>query len=442
MRNSTLASFIILALTNAGPAGAAEVRVSLPEAIDLALSGNQALKATRERALATHSRAGITDRLLWPRVSLTSQWSRTDNAAMVFMGKLNSGVIEERDFAPATLNDPRARSQMSTRLSIEAPLDPFGRFTSLKGAGRAMARSADEASREQALDLRHRVTEAYGHAAVSREAVSVVEAALTASRSREAETEARVGEGAALRADLLRLRARRREREAEVAARMADQSGAEAVLSELLGAGGDTTFVPSGLLTPASEPLADETVLVAKALSNRPALEALRLQAEAATRVAEADHKARLPELGVFAQLTDDRGGFSEGRPSYAVGGFLRMSIFDPAKNARQAEAQLTARAAELDLWAAMDEVRRSVRTARERVRSSLAAMDAAKGGAEEGQEALRVVQERRREGLATLTDELETEAASVGAQLRELSAQVEVAIAEAALARVTGGTK
>ena len=176
-----------------------------------------------------------------------------------------------------------------------------------------------------------------------------MEAALAASRSREAEVEARVAEGAALRSDLLRVRARRREREAEVAAREADRSAALALLNELLGSSGEDNVIPSGLPSLATTPVEDESALMARALSNRPMLLALRLQADAATRVAEADLKSRLPEVGVFAQLTDDRGGFSEGRQSYAIGGFVRVSVFDPAKNARQTEAQLNARSIELD---------------------------------------------------------------------------------------------
>lgn len=431
-----------LGLAFSGAAVAEEVRVSLTEALSIAATGNSSLRAVRERALAAHARADQTDRLLWPRVNFNSDWSRTNNAAMVFMGRLTSGVIEERDFAPALLNDPRSRSQLATRLSIEAPIDPFGRLRPIREASQAMAKSVDAASREHALELRQRVTEVYALAAVSQERSAVVEAALAAARARETEIEALVSEGAALRADLLRVKARRREREAELASLAAERAGSLAILNEMLGSPADTTYVTGDLPSAASGPIEDENVLIARALSNRPGLEALKLQAEAATHKADADRKSRLPEMGVFAQLTDDRGGFSEGSQSYAVGGFFRVSLFDPARNARQAEALINARASELDHRAQADNVRRSVRQAREQVRARIAAMEAARGGAEEGQEALRVVQERRREGLATLTDELETEAAVLGAHLRELAARVELAVAEAALARVTGETK
>ena len=50
-----------------------------------------------------------------------------------------------------------------------------------------------------------------------------------------------------------------------------------------------------------------------------------------------------------------------------------------------------------------------------------------------------RMVQERRKAGLATLTDELETETAALGAALQEIGAASEVAIADAALKRAAG---
>ena len=52
---------------------------------------------------------------------------------------------------------------------------------------------------------------------------------------------------------------------------------------------------------------------------------------------------------------------------------------------------------------------------------------------------ALRVVQERRQAGMATLTDELETEVASLAAELREIEAASDAAIADAALRRAAG---
>ena len=49
------------------------------------------------------------------------------------------------------------------------------------------------------------------------------------------------------------------------------------------------------------------------------------------------------------------------------------------------------------------------------------------------------MVQERRQAGMATLTDELETEAEALSAALEEIAAAADVAIADAALRRAAG---
>ena len=96
-------------------------------------------------------------------------------------------------------------------------------------------------------------------------------------------------------------------------------------------------------------------------------------------------------------------------------------------------------RAAELERRAAADQVRLEVAMAYRRAVSARERHAAASGGSDEGREAFRVVQERRRAGMATLTDELETETAALGAALQEIGAAAEVAIADAALKRAAG---
>jgi outer membrane protein TolC len=137
--------------------------------------------------------------------------------------------------------------------------------------------------------------------------------------------------------------------------------------------------------------------------------------------------------------VVDDRGTTASGR-SFVVGASVRWGLLDPARGRRSAAAEAEVRAAENDARAAADQVRLEVETAWRRAAGARERHAAAAGGAEEGREALRVVQERRRSGLATLTDELETEAASLAAELGELSAAAEVTLADAALRRASGG--
>jgi outer membrane protein TolC len=163
---------------------------------------------------------------------------------------------------------------------------------------------------------------------------------------------------------------------------------------------------------------------------------------ESAREGASAEHRGLLPDLAVYGQLQDDRNSLSAGRGSGTLGATLRWNAFDPSRSRRLAGAQAELRAAEQELRAAADQARLEVESAFRRAQAARERHAAAEGGALEGHEALRVIRERRQSGLATLTDELETEAASLAAELEELEAAVAVAIADASLRRAAGETE
>jgi outer membrane protein TolC len=164
-----------------------------------------------------------------------------------------------------------------------------------------------------------------------------------------------------------------------------------------------------------------------------------RRRADAAAAFVKHEKNGLLPVVGVFGQLRDDRIDVEKGNQSFAVGVALRWTPFDPTRSKREAAARAEQRAATLDAKAASDQVRLEVALAYRRAVSARERHAAAAGGLEEGREAFRVIQERRKAGMATLTDELETETAALGAALQEIGAAAEVAIADAALRRSAG---
>jgi len=101
--------------------------LTLAEALEMADRRNPELGAARDRADAQAARAEGVDRMRWPRLALESRWFRTDNPSMVFASKLNAGEFTEDDFAISRLNSPEALSHLTTFLSLEAPLDVFGK---------------------------------------------------------------------------------------------------------------------------------------------------------------------------------------------------------------------------------------------------------------------------------------------------------------------------
>jgi outer membrane protein TolC len=439
MKATSVVLALGLAATGATSGHAADVPVTLGEALALAEKANPDLQAASARVLAQVARTESVRRMRWPRLGVGVDWSRMDLPAGVFASKLNSGQFAAADFDVARINDPGALNHLGTSLSLELPLDVFGKVGTRASAMAAQGDAAAAATRDAIQDVRVRVVEAYRQAELAARSVEVTERVLAVAKARESEIEARVDGGGALKADLLRARARRREREADLAERRSQQQVALAGLARLLGGPPGTSYVPTEG-PPAVAPLqGDEEAWVERALRQRAALEAARRRTDAASAMARSEKSGLLPDVGVYGQLWDDRIDVDKGNQSWAVGIGVKWSPLDPSRGKREAAATAERRAAELDARAAADQVRLEVATAFRRAMSARERYAAASGGAEEGREALRVVQERRKAGMATLTDELETETAALGAALQEIGAAAGVAIADAALKRAAG---
>jgi outer membrane protein TolC len=436
MKGTPHGALLALFLVPNFAAAAAETPLSLGEALRTAEQHNPELLAQRARSAAEAERTAAARRARWPRLSLVTGWSRTDFPSMVFGQKLNAGEFEQADFAIDSLNDPGGLSHQTTTLAAELPVDLFGRLDALTRAQASAELASGDATEESLLDLRLRVTEAYRRAAVAHRLVEATERAVAAARAREADLEARVEEGAALNADLLRIRGRRRQREADLADRRADAAIAAAVLSRVLGAEAGVFYRPTEAPA-APEPLeGDAAQWVSRALAARPRLRAAARGVESREWTLRAEERTGRPDLAAWGQVQDDRSRFGGGRQSTAFGVMVRWTALDGTRGKRVAAAAAEARAAALDEQAARDQIRLDVETAWLRARAARERHAAAAGGAEEAREALRVVRERRQQGMATLSDELETEAASLAAEIEEIRAASDAAIADATLER------
>jgi outer membrane protein TolC len=434
-----LAGYIAAAVLAAPTLGAQEQRVPLTvaEALARVTERNASYRAAEERSAAGAAQADAVRRMTWPRVAVTSGWTHSNTPSNVFMHKLNSGQFTQEDFAIDRLNDPDALSHLSTALSIQVPIDLLGKVSSRAEGASAQARAASAQAREALLELKLQVVQTYRQAALAAEVVRVTERAAEVARAREDQIAARVDQGAALRADLLRARTRRRGREADLAARRGDERVALVTLSRLLDAEPGILLVPSEAAA-APEPLGGSEALWAERAFSRPALEAAREAAEASRWSVTAESKASLPDLGVFGELRDDRNTYGS-KQSGTVGVGLTWNAFDGSRSKRLAAAEASQRAAELEVRALEDRIRLEVAAAWAQAQAARERHAAASGGAEEGREAFRVMQQRREAGMATLTDELETEAASLAAELDEIQAAAMAAIADAALRRAAG---
>jgi outer membrane protein TolC len=410
--------------------------IALQAALELARASNPALAAAHRRAEAAAGEAAAAARSAsWPRLALASDWTATDQPSAVFARRLDAGTLATRDLAPDRLSSPEPYSHLGTALALEVPIDLSGRAGAQRLDADARSRVASAALRDAELETDLQVSAAWHRALVAAQAVAATEQTLAGSLAREAELDARQSEGAALQADLLRAKARRRRLEAELASRRGERSTARAALA--LAVGSERPLEPAG--APAVPMPPGELAPWLVAAGDAAAVAAARAAAEAAAARETAELRGARPDVLLSAQLRDDRGPLDEGQESWAGGAMLRWSLFDPQRASRRTAASSARAAAEADLEAVLARARFATEAAWHAAAATHERWLAARGGTEEGREALRVVRERRGAGLATLTDELETEAAALAAELDELAAAAEAAIARAALVRAAG---
>ena len=427
-----------LASAPATAPGSAAEALTLADAVALARRSHPALLAARHRAEAAAAEAAVARRAAgWPRLAVTGAWTATDQPAAVFAQRLDAGVVTDGDFAVDRLTGPSYRSHLASSIGVELPLDLFGKAAPARASAESAARAAGEGAREAELEVVLGVTAAWNRALVAGEAVRATERAVAGSAAREREVAAQADEGAALRADLLRVRARRRHLEAQLASRRGERQTALAALALAVGAG--RPVAPAGVPAVPAPPV-DLGAWLARG-EGRPAVAAARSAAASAAELARARRRDDRPDLLLSAQLRDDRGPVSEGQASGLGGVFVRWSPFDPQRAPRRQAADRAAEAAAADAEAVAAEAGYEIEAAWHGAVAAHERWLAARGGTDEGQEALRVVRERRQAGLATLTDELETEAAALMAELDELAAAAAAAEARATLERAAGAS-
>ncbi|MEO8503828.1 MAG: TolC family protein [Acidobacteriota bacterium] len=451
MLSSNLSSTVVLGLLGlalAKPSAADSpppppnvvVDLGLAEAQASARQNNPELQAAREAVIAAESRTAEVRGARWPTLGFNLGSLRTDNPSQAFAAKLNAGQLGASDFALGALNRPDAVTQWSVEATVMAPIDAFGKLRSAQAA-RSAARDAAAADLTEAeADLRLGVEQAYRRAALASVTIATTEQAITAARERESEVSAAVAHGAALEADLLRARARRRQREADLAEHRAERGAALAELQRLLG--GPIAELDGVTLERPAEPpplAGSQELWVERAFASRGLLRSGLATLAAASAAAQAAIREQRPDLSVFATLANDRIALSRGASSALLGASLHWGAFDRARSARIEGAESARRAAEQQAAAARDRVRMEAVVAYRQAVAGRERWQAARGGAEESAEALRVMRERRAAGVATLSDELATESEALAAKLEEERSLTELTLADAALERAAG---
>jgi len=192
---------------------------------------------------------------------------------------------------------------------------------------------------------------------------------------------------------------------------------------------------------PAAEGDASLEELMAAAKRSRPEIEGMQYRILAFERMVSAAKADYYPQLNAIAHYDIDTEDFSDTSDSWTIGLGVNLSLFDgflTRSAVSSARAQLREAQAQYEQF--LLQVEMDVKNAYLARSEALARLAVLKETIAEAEESQRIISARYEEGMALVTDLLDSEVALTNARLQTLSARHNYAIAASALERAVGG--
>lgn len=396
-------------------------KLTLQEAIDLALKNNPRVDAARLNALATAQTTTQARSAYYPQV------------AGLLTG---AGAPLHTNMGAGTLQAPGVESRLGIGTSVSQLITDFGRTDRLVKSAEARTQADQQVARGSRAEIVLQTTQAYLAAlradAVTRVAEQTVKARGTvleqiqalATNQLKSELDVRFAEVAVTEAELVLTSARN------------DRNAAEADLAAALGLQGPQHFELTNIAM-ASDITGDRGELIKQAVQQNPEAEQRRYILDAALRQAEAEAKLRYPTISaVGAAGVVPAHSSVLTRDNYIAGGVnISVPIFTGKLiSSRRSEAEYRAESAKRVLKDTENRVARNVAvtllnigTAGERVKLTTALVDRAR-------QALELSQLRYDLGLSSIVELTQAQLAQVNAEIQRATSEYDLDLQRAVL--------
>jgi len=398
--------------------------LTLSSAVDKALKDNPLIRVTlsgREIADAQlrEARAGW-----FPLLQFGETFTRGNNPVFVFGSLLEQARFTQANFSLPALNNPEPLSNFRTSLTLRQTLfDQLQTYTRVNQA-RLGQRQADlqkamveQQVRFEALRIYYGVLVAHAKKGVAEEAVKMAESDVKRIRDR-------FRQGMVVQSDLLAGEVQMGEFRQQQIDSEGDVAVAYAALNTVMGLPVDTPQKVTGELVKKHFEPPPKEELVRLALLSRPdyarASYGIQLGREE-VRGAKSEYLPRLDFMATYGESGKD---LSSGSSDYTVSASFTFNIFDPGRSARIGKARATESLAIAEQNHLASQIRLEVVRAHQQFVSARERLGVAEQMIDQARETHRIVQNRYREGLTTITEVLRSETALVRARLNLVAAR------------------
>jgi multidrug efflux pump subunit AcrB/outer membrane protein TolC len=425
----------------ANPAFAETRRLTLPEAVELALKGNPAVKIARFKVDEKTKKIGSISADYYPHLSNDSRYGRlTDTQLMTIPAGALGNVPGLGPFpVEKTTIDQGSSTLFLSTTTLSQPLTPMIKIHDAVKIAQSDQKMAKAEARQMENDVILAVHKLYyGLLAVEKQK-DAAEAGLSAAMESQRDAENGVRSKTLLEVSLNEARtAVLQNRQLLIAAdiQMADLN---AELDNILALPLDTVLE---LSDPGPSDGVDETRedYLQTALSGNPELEAAKAAVDKGHNAVKAAKHEYIPDIGLFASYVCQDGAPFLTHHEGAFGVMMNWNIWDWGKRravAGERKAQLSQ--AEENLRRINDQVTVELEKSYRKIENTRNMMDVTREALELKQERLRLVSDQLKANTTTLAKYYEAEAAAKKAESDELQARLGVDLALAELNRIAG---
>jgi outer membrane protein len=419
----------------------APARLTLPQAIQIALERSPLLRAGRSEVEAAgagvdRARAGF-----FPKVDMSEGFARSDNPVFVFSAKLNQGRFTASDFAPDTLNHPDPLNNFRTAFTLSQPLFAGGKTYFEYDRAKLDHGATRHRFERREQEVIFQTARAYHEVLLAEAELEVVRAGLRAAEANRKLAGDRLEAGLAVESDVLSAEVRLAGlKEQEIVALNAVEL-TKAGLNEVMGRPLDEALevTPQASERPPKSEQSDQ--LGTLALATRPDYLGLGLEERSRARGIDAAQAEFFPTVSATASYEiNNLEVVTKGQDSWFLGLVLQWNLFNGfGDRARIVEARARLAQTRAARDGMSNRIRLEVKDALLRLRAATGRIGVARRAVEQAEESLRIVRNRYDGGLTTIVNLLGTEASLTEARARLTRAVYDRDVADASLELALG---
>lgn len=423
---------------HAGSSEFERAELTLQQAADLALQNNPLIKVI----LSGQDIADAQHREAWagqlPLLQFNETFSRGNNPVFVFGSLLEQGRFGMEDFQLHSLNNPDPLNNFRTSIALKQPI-----FDHLKWVRIAQARiRKDQAEHQKEFvtqQVRFGVIRSYYGVLVTKAEKEVADEAVRMAEANVKQVRDRFEKGLTVQSDLLAAEVQLAEFQQEQIRAEGQVKIAYANLNTALGLPGEVAQTVTGQLVEKKFDVPDQEKMIGLALVHRPDYVRSELAIRSKKEEIRAARGEYLPRMDLFANYGMSGKDLDSGSSDYIFGASLTFNLFDGGRHARITQARAAKTMATAEQQHLANQIRLEIIQSYQEYRSALERLKVVTRTIDQASETLRIVRNRYREGLTTITEVLRAENALVRARMNLIGARYEHYIGYARLLLASG---